>query len=602
MSASGWIQLLVFLVSLVALGWPLGRWIATVSEGELPRWLSPLGRIERGLYRAAGVDANAGMGWKQYALALLAFNVIGLLATYALQRFQGVLPLNPQGMGGVGADSSFNTAISFVTNTNWQGYGGESTLSYLTQMLVLAVQNFVSAATGIAVVLALIRAFAARSVATIGNFWADLTRTTLYVLLPLSLVFAVFLVGQGAIQNFDAYKDVSTLELTTYPQPKVGADGQPLKDATGATLMEDVTTATQRLAMGPVASQEAIKLLGTNGGGFFNANSAHPYENPTPLSNFFQMLAIFLIPVALLSTFGRMVGDMRQGGAIFVAMALMFVVAVGLGTSAEQSGNPRLTMLGVDQNASVTQPGGNMEGKEARFGINATTLFAAVTTAASCGAVNAMHDSFTPIGGAVPLVLIQLGEVVFGGVGSGLYGMLIFAMLAVFVAGLMIGRTPEYLGKKIESFEMKMVALAILVTPIVVLAGTALAVATEAGRAGVLNPGPHGFSEVLYALTSAANNNGSAFAGLSANTPFYNALLGAAMWLGRFGVIVPVLAIAGSLAAKKRLPVTAGTLPTHGPLFVGLLIGTVLLVGLLNYVPALALGPVVEHLMLGASR
>jgi K+-transporting ATPase ATPase A chain len=366
--------------------------------------------------------------------------------------------------------------------------------------------------------------------------------------------------------------------------------------------MEDVTTATQRLAMGPVASQEAIKLLGTNGGGFFNANSAHPYENPTPLSNFFQMLAIFLIPVALLFTFGRMVGDMRQSSAIFVAMALMFAVAVGVGTSAEQSGNPRLTMLGVDQNASVTQPGGNMEGKEARFGINATTLFAAVTTAASCGAVNAMHDSFAPIGGAVPLVLIQLGEVVFGGVGSGLYGMLIFAMLAVFVAGLMIGRTPEYLGKKIESFEMKMVALAILVTPIVVLAGTALAVATEAGRAGVLNPGPHGFSEVLYALTSAANNNGSAFAGLSANTPFYNALLGAAMWLGRFGVIVPVLAIAGSLAAKKRLPVTAGTLPTHGPLFVGLLIGTVLLVGLLNYVPALALGPVVEHLMLGASR
>ena len=602
MSASGWIQLLVFLVALVALGWPLGRWIVVASEGRLPRWLAPLGRVERGLYRVAGVDANAGMGWKQYALALLAFNVIGLLATYALQRLQGVLPLNPQGMGGVGADSAFNTAISFVTNTNWQGYGGESTLSYLTQMLALAVQNFVSAATGMAVVLALIRAFAARSMATIGNFWADLTRATLYVLLPLSLVFAVFLVGQGVIQNFDAYKDVSTLELTTYQQPKIGADGQPLKDAAGATVMEDVQTATQRLAMGPVASQEAIKLLGTNGGGFFNANSAHPYENPTPLSNFFETLAIFLIPVALLFSFGRMVGDMRQGGAIFAAMVLLFVVAVVVGTSAEQGGNPRLAALGVDQNASVMQPGGNMEGKEARFGIGATALFAAVTTAASCGAVNSMHDSFTPIGGAVPLVLMQLGEVVFGGVGTGLYGMLIFAMLAVFVAGLMIGRTPEYLGKKIESFEMKMVALAILVTPIVVLAGTALAVTTEAGRTGVLNPGPHGFSEVLYALTSAANNNGSAFAGLSANTPFYNALLGAAMWLGRFGVIVPVLAIAGSLAAKKRLPVTAGTLPTHGPLFVGLLIGTVLLVGLLNYVPALALGPVVEHLMLGAGR
>ncbi len=602
MTSQAWIQLCAFLGVLLAAAWPMGHWLVAVAEGRLPRWLAPLRSVERGLYKLAGVDAEASMGWKHYALALLAFNALGVLAVYALQRLQGVLPLNPQGMAAVSADSAFNTAISFATNTNWQGYSGEATMSYLTQMLALTVQNFFSAATGIAVVWALIRGFAARSSAVVGNVWADLTRITLYVLLPLSLVFALFLVGQGTIQNFDAYKDVTTLEVNAYQQPKNGPDGQPLKDAQGNAVMEDVKALTQTLAMGPVASQEAIKMIGTNGGGYFNANSAHPYENPTPLANFVQMLAIFLLPAALVFAFGRMVGDRRQGWAVLAAMTLLFVVAVLIVTPMEQAGNPQLTALGVDQSASHAQPGGNMEGKEARFGIAATTLFAAITTAASCGAVNGMHDSFTPLGGAVPLVLIQLGEVVFGGVGSGLYGMLIFAILTVFIAGLMIGRTPEYLGKKIEVYEMKMMAVAILVTPVLVLAGTAVALVADAGKAGILNPGAHGFSEVLYALSSAANNNGSAFAGLSANTPFYNVLLGVAMWLGRFGVIVPVLAIAGSLAAKKRLPVTEGTLPTHGPLFVVLLIGSVLLVGLLNYVPALALGPVVEHFMLGAVK
>ncbi|MEP7098974.1 MAG: potassium-transporting ATPase subunit KdpA, partial [Burkholderiales bacterium] len=535
-------------------------------------------------------------------LGLLAFNVLGVIAVYALQRLQGVLPLNPQGMTAVSPDSSFNTAISFVTNTNWQGYGGESTMSYLTQMLALTVQNFFSAASGIAVVYALIRGFAARSSGVIGNVWTDLTRITLYVLLPLALVFAVFLVGQGVIQNFDAYKDVTTLEVNAYQNPTNGPDGQPLKDDKGNPVTEDAKTPTQQIAMGPVASQEAIKMIGTNGGGFFNANSSHPYENPTPLSNFLQMLSIFLIPAGLVFAFGRLVGDMRQGWAVLAAMTLLFVVAVSIVTPPEQAGNPQFSALGVDQAQSALQPGGNMEGKEARFGISATTLFAAITTAASCGAVNGMHDSFMPLGGAVPMVLIQLGEVVFGGVGSGLYGMLIFAILAVFIAGLMIGRTPEYLGKKIESFDMKMTSIAILATPILVLAGTALAVVAEAGKAGIANPGAHGFSEILYALSSAANNNGSAFAGLSANTPFYNALLAVAMWFGRFAVIVPVLAIAGNLAAKKRLAVTPGTLPTHGPLFVVLLLGSVLLVGLLNYVPALALGPVVEHFMLWSGK
>jgi K+-transporting ATPase ATPase A chain len=598
MNTQAWILLVAYLGVLLLLAWPLGKWLVAVADGRLPRWMAPLEAAERGLYRLAGVDASAGMGWRQYALALIVFNFLGVLAVYALQRLQGVLPLNPAGMAGVSADSSFNTAVSFVTNTNWQGYAGEATMSYLTQMLALTVQNFLSAATGIVVVFALIRGFVARSSSSIGNFWVDITRVTTYVLLPLSLVFAVFLVGQGVIQNFSPYKEVTTLEVTAYQQPKNGPDGQPLKDAKGAPVMEDLKTDKQTLAMGPVASQEAIKMLGTNGGGFFNANSAHPYENPSALTNFFQMLSIFLIPAALVFMFGRMVGDARQGWAVLVAMTAIFVVSVVVVTQQEQQGNPLLAALGTDQSVSALQPGGNMEGKEARFGIAATGLFAAITTAASCGAVNGMHDSLTPMGGAVPLVLMQLGEVVFGGVGTGLYSMLIFAILAVFIAGLMIGRTPEYLGKKIETYEMKMTSIAILVTPILVLAGTAVAVLADAGKAGIANPGAHGFSEILYAFTSAGNNNGSAFAGLSANTPFYNTLLSIAMWFGRFGVIVPVLAIAGSLAAKKRMAVTAGTLPTHGPLFVSLLIGTVLLVGLLNYVPALALGPVVEHLML----
>ena len=598
MTASAWTLLGLFLLVLFLLAWPLGRWLAALCEGRLPRWMQ---RAEMPFYKLAGVDEAHPMHWRSYALALLAFNAIGALAVYGLQRLQHLLPLNPAGMGAVSPDSAFNTAVSFVSNTNWQGYAGESTMSYLTQMLGLSVQNFLSAATGIAVAFALARGFAARHTdgrGFVGNFWVDVTRITAWLLVPLSFVIALLLAGQGVIQNFDTYRTVTTIEATSYQAPKLDAAGQPLKDAAGNPVTEDATATTQTLAMGPVASQEAIKMLGTNGGGFFNANSAHPYENPTALSNFVQMIAIFLIPAALCFAFGRVVGDRRQGIAILAAMTVMFVLAVLAVIPAEQAGNPLLPPLGVDQAAGAMQAGGNMEGKDLRFGIDASALFAAVTTAASCGAVIGMHDSFTPLGGMVPLVLMQLGEVVFGGVGTGLYGMLIFAVLAVFIAGLMIGRTPEYLGKKIEVHEMKLTSIAILVTPIVVLAGTALAVATGAGRAGVANPGAHGFSEILYAFTSAGNNNGSAFAGLSANTPFYNALLGVAMWIGRFGVIVPVLAIAGSLAAKKRLPVTAGTMPTHGPLFVALLIGTVLLVGLLNYVPVLALGPIVEHLML----
>ncbi len=598
MSSSAWGLLALFLVLLGLLAWPLGRFLAALCDERLPRWMQ---RAEAPLYKLAGVSPGTSMHWRTYAFALLAFNALGALVVYGLQRMQAMLPLNPAGMAAVSPDSSFNTAVSFVTNTNWQGYAGESTMSYLTQMLGLTVQNFFSAATGIAVAFALARGFAARRTdgqGFVGNFWADVTRIALWVLLPISFVLAIFFVGQGAIQNFDTYKSVTTIEATAYQQPKLDKDGQPLKDAAGAPVMEDASTATQTIAMGPVASQEAIKMVGTNGGGFFNANSAHPYENPTALANLVQMLAIFLIPAALCFTFGRVVGDQRQGWAILAAMTVMFVVAVVVLTPAEQAGNPLLSPLGVDQAASAMQSGGNMEGKDVRFGINASSLFAAITTAASCGAVIAMHDSLTPLGGMVPMVLMQLGEVVFGGVGTGLYSMLIFAVLAVFIAGLMIGRTPEYLGKKIEIYEMKLTSIAILVTPILVLVGTAIAVATAGGKAGIANPGAHGFSEILYALTSAGNNNGSAFAGLSANTPFYNALLGVVMWFGRFGVIVPVLAIAGALAAKKRLPVTAGTMPTHGPLFVTLLIGTVLLVGLLNYVPALALGPIVEHLML----
>ncbi|MBV5293890.1 MAG: potassium-transporting ATPase subunit KdpA [Curvibacter lanceolatus] len=599
MNSSAWDLLALYLVLLLALAWPLGRYLAALCAGRLPAWML---RTEAALLRLGGQGSDAPMRWTHYTYALLAFNLLGVFAVYALQRLQGWLPLNPQAFAAVSPDSAFNTAVSFVTNTNWQGYSGESTMSYLTQMLALTVQNFVSAATGIAVVFALIRGFAARSAQAIGNFWVDLTRATLWLLLPLSLLLALMMVSQGVIQNFSPYQEVHTLETQAYTQPKLGADGQPVLDAQGQPVQEAQSTDTQLLPMGPVASQEAIKMLGTNGGGFFNANSAHPYENPGAFSNLLQMLAIFLIPAALCLAFGIEVGDRRQGVAVLAAMTLMFVAAVLVITPAEQAGNPQLTALGVDQMASLQQAGGNMEGKETRFGVNASALFAVITTAASCGAVNAMHDSLTPLGGMVPLVMMQLGEVVFGGVGTGLYGMLVFAVLAVFIAGLMIGRTPEYLGKKIEAYEMKMTSIAILVTPLVVLVGTAVAVLAEAGRAGVANPGAHGFSEILYAFTSAANNNGSAFAGLSANTPFYNLALGLAMWLGRFGVIVPVLAMAGALARKQRLPASAGTLPTHGPLFVVLLVGTVLLVGLLNYVPALALGPVVEHFMLWPSH
>jgi len=591
MTTQFFLLLAVFLLVLVAAAWPLGGLLARVADGRNVPGLGWLAAVERLLYRAAGIsadEAQRGMGWKAYAVALLVFNLVGTLFVYAVQRLQAWLPLNPQGLPGVSPDSSFNTAVSFVANTNWQGYAGEQTMSYLSQMLALAGQNFFSAATGIAVAFALIRGFAARSASSIGNFWVDLTRIMLYVLLPLSFVFAVFLVGQGTIQNFSAYKEVPVLEPVTYTVP----------GATPDVPAQTLTATTQTIAMGPVASQEAIKMLGTNGGGFFNANSAHPYENPTPLSNFAQMLAIFLIPAALCFAFGRMVGDRRQGWAVLGAMTVLFVVAaIGI-TAAEQGAQPALQAMGIDQSATALQSGGNMEGKETRFGIAATGLFATVTTAASCGAVNGMHDSFTPLGGAGPMLLMQLGEVVFGGVGSGLYGMLVFAIMAVFIAGLMIGRTPEYLGKKIQTYEMKMTSLAILVTPTLVLVGTAIAVMLDVGKAGVANPGAHGFSEILYAFSSAANNNGSAFAGLSANTPFYNVMLAIAMWFGRFAMIVPVLAIAGSLASKQRLQVNSGTMPTHGPMFVFLLVAVVLLVGVLNYVPSLALGPVIEHLQL----
>jgi len=594
MTHHAWLILGLYLLVLLLAAWPLGRYIANVMDGRPLLGLGLRRGLESPLYRLCGVRRDAEMSWLHYALAILLFNLIGALAVYALQRLQLWLPLNPQGLPNVSPDSSFNTAISFATNTNWQGYAGETTMSYLTQMLGLAVQNFLSAATGIVVVIALIRGFAGHSAKTIGNAWVDLTRVTLYVLLPIALIFAVILVSQGVIQNFSPYQDVTTPDVTRYETPKLDPAGQPLKDDQGVVVMEPATSRTQTLAMGPVASQEAIKMLGTNGGGFFNANSAHPYENPTPLTNFLQMLLIFLIPAALCTTFGRMVGDSRQGWALLTAMTLMFIPLAIAAMYFEQQGNPLLANLGVDLSP------GNLEGKETRFGSAESGLFATITTLASCGAVNSMHDSFMPLGGFVTLWNMMLGEVVFGGVGTGLYGLLVFAVMAVFIAGLMIGRTPEYLGKKIEAFDMKMVAIAILVTPILVLAGTAIAVTTAAGVAGIANPGPHGFTEILYAFTSAANNNGSAFAGLSANTPFYNGMLGAAMWFGRFGVIVAVLALAGSLAAKPRIAASAGTMPTHDVLFVVLLIGTVVLVGALNYVPALALGPVVEHLMLGS--
>jgi K+-transporting ATPase ATPase A chain len=590
------VQVALYLGLLLVLAKPMGYYMACVYEGKLPafvRWLAP---AENFFYRLSGVDSKQEMHWTQYAMGALWFSLLGVLTVYAMQRLQGLLPLNPQGFGAVTPDSSFNTALSFVTNTNWQGYVGEGTMSYLTQMLGLSVQNFFSAATGMAVVIALIRGFARHTAETIGNFWVDMTRSTLYILLPLSIVLALVLVGQGVVQNFSAYQNVQLTESVSYELPKLDVAGAPLKDAAGNAVTEKLVANEQSIAMGPVASQEAIKQLGTNGGGFFNANSAHPFENPTPFANFLAMLAVFIIPAGLCYTFGSMVGDTRQGWAILAAMTLLFVGFLAVAEYAEQQGNPAFTALGVDQTATASQSGGNMEGKETRFGIVNSALFATITTAASCGAVNSMHDSFTPLGGLVPLAQIQLGEVVFGGVGSGLYGMLVYAVIAVFLAGLMIGRTPDYLGKKIEAFDIKMASLVILLPPLIILGGTALAVMLDVGRSGIFNPGAHGFSEVLYAFSSAVGNNGSAFAGISANTPFYNTALGFAVWAGRFWLMIPVLALAGSLAAKKRMPTSVGSMATHTPLFVWLLIGTVLLVGALTFVPSLALGPVIEHL------
>jgi len=602
MSANLLLQYGFFFAVLFLLAWPLGLYMARIYRGDLPAFVAWLRPLENFCYRLAGVRHGDDMGWRRYAGAVLAFSLLGVLAVYALQRLQLWLPFNPQAMGNTTPDLAFNTATSFVTNTNWQSYGGETTMSYLTQMLGLAVQNFLSAATGMAVVVALMRGFQRKEAGGIGNFWIDMVRSTLYVLLPLSLILALALVGQGVVQSVAPYASVPLTQAVDYEQPKVGADGQPVLDAEGKPVLEAATTKEQTLPLGPAASQIAIKHLGTNGGGFFNANSSHPYENPTPVSNLLQMLAIVLIPAALCFTFGRWVGDLRQGLAILAAMTTILVALLAVEVWAEQAGNPLFERLGLATQGSELMAGGNMEGKEARFGISATSLFVTVTTAVSCGAVNAMHDSLTPLGGLVPMWLMQLGEVVFGGVGSGLYGMLVFAIVGVFVAGLMIGRTPEYLGKKIEAYEMKMAAVAILATPLAVLLGTALSLMLEAGAAGVFNPGAHGFSEVLYAFSSAANNNGSAFAGLGANTPYYNTALGLAMLFGRFTIIAAVLAIAGSLAAKKRIPPSAGTLPTHTPLFVVLLIGTVIVVGALTFLPSLALGPVVEHLQMVGVR
>jgi K+-transporting ATPase ATPase A chain len=573
MNIYDWVQLIAYFGILILLVKPLGSYMARVYQGEhifLDRALAP---VERFIYRISGIDPQTEMNWKIYAIALLVFNALGLFLVYLLQRLQGILPLNPQGFGAVTPDSSWNTAVSFATNTNWQGYGGESTMSYLTQMLGLTVQNFVSAATGMAVLVALIRGLARHTAKTVGNFWVDLTRSTLYILLPLSLVLATALVSQGVVQTFSQYKAASLI------QPSAGNE-------------------TQVIAVGPAASQIAIKQLGTNGGGFFNVNSAHPFENPTPLSNLLEMLAILLIPAALCYTFGKMVGDTRQGWALLAVMLIIFVALLSVAIRAEQGGNPKLAALGVDQTQTDANPGGNMEGKEARFGIVNSALWATATTAASNGSVNSMHDSFMPLGGLVPLWMIQLGEIIFGGVGSGLYGMLAFVIIAVFVAGLMVGRTPEYLGKKIEAYEMKMASIIILIPVIMVLVGTAIALMTDAGRASIFNPSAHGFSEVLYAFSSAGNNNGSAFAGLGVNTPFYNTLLGIVMLFARYWLAIPTLAIAGSLVQKKKVPESAGTLPTHTPLFIAWVIGVIVIVGALSFLPSLALGPIVEHLMI----
>ena len=558
MTYQGWALIALFVGLLLALAKPMGLWLFALYEGRRTPLHRILGPVENGFYRLAGIDPAAEQGWRRYALHLIVFNLVLLLFTYAVLRLQDVLPLNPRGLAALGPDGAMNTAISFTTNTNWQWYSGEAALSNLSQMLGLAIHNFLSAATGIAVAFALFRGFARREAATVGNVWADITRITLYLLLPIAFVYAVYLIASGVPQTLAASVDAVTLE-----------------------------GAKQTIALGPVASQEAIKMLGTNGGGFFNANSAHPFENPGALTNLVQMLSIFAIGVGLTWTFGKAVGNTRQGWAILAAMLVLFVAGVTVTYWQEAAGNPILHGLGIS--------GGNMEGKEVRFGIAASALFAVVTTAASCGAVNAMHDSFTPLGGLIPLFNMQLGEVVVGGVGAGIYGFLLFALLAVFVAGLMVGRTPEYVGKKIEAREVKLAVLAIAVLPLAILGLTALSAVNTAGLAGPLNKGPHGFSEILYAFTSAAGNNGSAFAGLTAGTPWYNALLGIAMWLGRFFVIVPVLAIAGSLAAKKYTPATAGSFPTTGALWIGLLVGIILIVGGLTFLPSLVLGPVADH-------
>jgi K+-transporting ATPase ATPase A chain len=578
MTGNGYFQLALYIVVLLALVKPLGAYMARVLEGERT-FLSPvLGWLERLFYRLAGIDPKKEMTWRVYALAMLLFNAAGMLLLYGLQRVQHLLPLNPDGMGPVVPHLAFNTAASFTSNTNWQSYGGETTMSYLTQMAGLTVHNFLSAAMGIAVLAALFRGFARREQPTIGNFWADLTRSTLYILLPLAIVWTLIQTSQGVVQTLDGHATAQLVE------PFVGADGAQVTE--------------QAIALGPASSQVAIKQLGTNGGGFFNVNSSHPLENSTPLSNFFELLAILLISAALCYSFGKTVGDRRQGWAVLAAMTVIFVGFLALATQQEQAGNPGFAELGVDMQASATQAGGNMEGKETRFGIANSTLWATATTAASNGSVNSMHDSYTPLGGLVPMVLMQLGEVVYGGVGSGLYGMLMFAIVAVFVAGLMVGRTPEYLGKKIEPFEMKMASLTILIPPALVLLCTAITVVSPSGVASLQDRGAHGFSEILYAYSSMSNNNGSAFAGYTAAIPLVDTIGGLAMLAARFWLAVPVLAIAGSLAAKKKVPVSPGTLPTHTPLFVALLVGTVLLVGALTFIPALALGPIVEHLIM----
>ncbi len=593
------LQIGLYLAALILLVKPLGAFMANVYEGKRT-FLDPVLRpIERLIYRLCGVGPDQEMDWKTYAVAMMVFNIVGLVAVYVIQRVQGFLPLNPAGLGAVAPDLAFNTATSFATNTNWQAYGGETTLSYLTQMIALTVQNFVSAATGIAILVALIRGIARHNTQTIGSFWVDLVRTTLYILMPLAIVLSLLLVSQGVVQTFNPYVTANLVQFTTYDQPKADANGNPLKDAQGNPVTEKVPLTQQVIAVGPAASQIAIKQLGTNGGGFFNVNSAHPFENPTPFSNFIEMLSILLIDAALCYTFGRMVGDTRQGWAILVAMMIIFVMFLAIAVWAESSPNPALTKFGVDQTMTDTQPGGNMEGKEVRFGIANSALWATATTAASNGSVNAMHDSFMPLGGLVPLVMMHLGEVVFGGVGSGLYGILAFVIVAVFIAGLMVGRTPEYIGKKIEAYEMKMAALVILIMPLLTLGLTALGVATDAGKVGIFNPGAHGLSEVLYAFTSMGNNNGSAFAGLGVNNIFYNVWGAVAMFVSRYWLAIPMLAIAGSLARKKKVPASAGTLPTHTPLFIGWLVAIILIVGALNFFPALSLGPIVEHLLMG---